>query len=63
MAHGLAEQRSILTKKLKNGSILGLPQKTNRFSDAEFIYCQKDGRKWSLVMGNTLSELILNLTF
>ncbi|XP_078042651.1 uncharacterized protein LOC144473008 isoform X1 [Augochlora pura] len=39
---------AILTKKLKNRSIHGLPQKTNCFSDAEYFCCRKDGRKWSL---------------
>ena len=53
----------ILTKKLKIASILGQPQKTYRFSDAEFIYYQKDGRKWSLVMGNTLIEMFSLLIF
>ena len=53
----------ILTKKLQNGSILGWPQKTYSFSDAEFIYCQKNGRKWSLMMGNTLIEIFSFLIF
>ena len=35
--------------------------KRRRFSDAELIYCQKDGRKWSLVMGNILIEMLLFL--
>lgn len=28
-----------------------------RFSDAEFIYSQKDGRKWLLVMDNSLNKM------
>ncbi|KAG5322509.1 MOS1T transposase, partial [Pseudoatta argentina] len=39
------------------------PQKTCRFSDAGLMYCQKDGRKWSLVMGNTLNKMFVFLIF
>ena len=63
MAHALVDQRFHFYEEAKNGPILGYPKKICRFSDAEFIYCQKGERMWSLVMGNTLIEMFSFLIF
>ncbi|KAG5321251.1 MOS1T transposase, partial [Pseudoatta argentina] len=52
MAHGLADRRFHSYEEAQNG-----------FSDEGFMYCQKDGRKWSLVMGNPLNTMLFSLYF
>ncbi|KAG5319478.1 MOS1T transposase, partial [Pseudoatta argentina] len=50
MAHGLADRRFHSYEEAQK-------------CIAGFMYCQKDGRKWSLVMGNTLNKMFVFLIF
>ncbi|GBP47438.1 Mariner Mos1 transposase [Eumeta japonica] len=61
MAYGLADQCFHSYEEAKKWIYSWIASKDMSFFDAEFIYCQKDGRKWSLVMGNNLKEMFLFL--
>ncbi|KAG5319477.1 MOS1T transposase, partial [Pseudoatta argentina] len=50
MSHGLADRRFHSYEEAQK-------------CIAGFMYCQKDGRKWSLVMGNTLNKMFVFLIF
>ncbi|KAG5326329.1 MOS1T transposase, partial [Pseudoatta argentina] len=63
MAHGLADRRFHSYEEAQKWIDSWIASKDSRFSDAGFMYCQKDGRKWSLVMGNTLNKMFVFLIF
>ncbi|KAG5325498.1 MOS1T transposase, partial [Pseudoatta argentina] len=55
MAHGLADRRFHSYEEAQKWIDSWIASKDT--------YCQKDGRKWSLVMGNTLNKMFVFLIF
>ncbi|KAG5321152.1 MOS1T transposase, partial [Pseudoatta argentina] len=55
MAHGLADRRFHSYEEAQKWIDSWIASKD--------MYCQKDGRKWSLVMGNTLNKMFVFLIF
>ena len=63
MGHGLADQHFHSYEEAKKWIDSWIALEDMSIFRYGIIYCQKDGRKWSLLMGNTLIEMFSFLIF